>query len=77
MDRSGDNWHYDMRDLIILICLKSYVTLRVEVPNSKLPLAMVGVHWSSASGDIRFLICHVTSQDHVIKRYDIMDGSPS
>ena len=27
-------------------------------------LAMIGGHWSSASGDTMHLICHVTSQKH-------------
>ena len=27
-------------------------------------LVMCGSHWSSASGDIMYLICHVTSQKH-------------
>ena len=30
-------------------------------------LAMFCGHWSSASGDIKYLICHVTSQSHVIE----------
>ena len=30
-------------------------------------LAEIADHGSSASGDIMFLLCHVTSQDHVIK----------
>ena len=29
------------------------------------PLAMFVDHWSSKSGDITYLICHVTSHDHV------------
>ena len=28
--------------------------------------AMFGGHWSSANGDVKYLICHVTSQNHVI-----------
>ena len=30
-------------------------------------LAIFGVHWSSASGDIKCLTCHVTLQNHVIE----------
>ena len=30
-------------------------------------LAMFGGHWSSASGDIKYLTCHVTLQNHVIE----------
>ena len=29
--------------------------------------AIFGGHWSSASGEIAFLICHMSSQDHMIK----------
>ena len=28
---------------------------------------MLGGHWSGASGDIKYLICHVTSQSYVIE----------
>ena len=42
----------------------NYMTLWVEASHSKLPL----VHWSSASGDITYLICRVTSQGHVVER---------
>ena len=28
---------------------------------------MFGGHWSSASGNINYLICQVTTQNHVIK----------
>ena len=37
-------------------------------------LVMLGGHWSSASGDIKYLKCHVTLQNHVIKEssnYDL------
>ena len=30
-------------------------------------LAMFGGHWSSASEDIKFLICNMTLQDHMIQ----------
>ena len=30
-------------------------------------LAIFGSHWSSASGDIKYLTCHMTIQNHVIK----------
>ena len=30
-------------------------------------LARFGGHWSSASEDIKFLICNVTLQDHMIQ----------
>ena len=39
---------------------------------------MFGEHWSSATGDIKYLICQVTSQDHVIEEScDFMSGSSS
>ena len=28
---------------------------------------MLGVHWSSASADITYLICHVTLREYVIE----------
>ena len=31
------------------------------------PLAMFGGHWSSATGDIKYLMCHVISQNLVIE----------
>ena len=30
-------------------------------------LAMFGDHWSSASGNIKYLVFHVTSQNHLIE----------
>ena len=47
-------------------CLKGFATLWVEAPLGKSPPCH-GHHWSSASGDIRNLIYHVTSQDRVIE----------
>ena len=39
-------------------------------------LAMFDAHRSSASGNITYLICHMTSQDHVIERScEVTDGS--
>ena len=41
-------------------------------------LIMFGVHWSGASGDITYFICHVASQEHVLERsYDGLGRSPS
>ena len=38
---------------------------------------MFGNHWSGASGDITYLICHVTSKNHVIKDHVMLwDGAP-
>ena len=35
-------------------------------------------HWFSRSGDINYLICHLTSKDYVIKKLrDFMGGSYS
>ena len=31
-------------------------------------LAVFGGYWSSARGDKKYLICHVTSENHVIER---------
>ena len=39
-------------------------------------LAMFGVHWSSASRDIKHLICHMTSQKLLIEESsNFMSGS--
>ena len=41
-------------------------------------LIMFGVHWSGASGDITYFICHGASQEHVLERsYDGLGRSPS
>ena len=41
--------------------------------NITLSFAVFGGLCSSASGDIMYLICHVTSQDNVIKEYDFSE----
>ena len=41
-------------------------------------LSMIGVHKTSASRDITYLICHVSSQDHMIEgSFDVMGASSS
>ena len=41
-------------------------------------LAMFGAHWSSASRDITYLICHLTLQDSVIEEScDVIGRSSS
>lgn len=42
-----------------------YGTLRMEETSQK-DLAIL-IAWSSATGDITYLICHVTSQEHEIE----------
>ena len=42
--------------------LKFHVNLWVETRHVESLLAMFGGYWSSASGDIEHLRCHVTSQ---------------
>ena len=37
-------------------------------------LVMCDGFWSSSIGDIYFLICHVTAQNHVIERCNFMSG---
>lgn len=37
-------------------------------------LAQFGVHGSSATGDIMYLICYDTSRDHLIKGVMSIDG---
>ena len=41
-------------------CLNGYTNFLVEA-------TLLGGHWSSASADIKYLIFHVTPQNHVIK----------
>ena len=39
-------------------------------------LAILGCHWPNASRDIIYLICHVTSENHVIKgSNNVMSGN--
>ena len=39
-------------------------------------LIMFGGHWSNASGNMKYLICHMTSQNHVIEgERKFMSGS--
>ena len=41
-------------------------------------LAMFGSHWSDASGDIKYLICHMTTQNQLIEgSSNFMSGSSS
>ena len=41
-------------------------------------LAMFGGHWFNAKGDMKHLICHVTSKNHVIGRSsNFMSGTSS
>ena len=40
----------------------------MEIPDGKAPPSMFGGHWSSASRDIKYLVCHITSQNNVIER---------
>ena len=39
----------------------------VEAPQDESPPCHVLRHWSIGSGDIKYLICHVTSQNRVIQ----------
>ena len=41
-------------------------------------LAMFGGHWSSASGDVKYLTCHVTLKNYVIEgSVNFVSGSSS
>ena len=42
-------------------CFKGFLTLWVEVPHGKSTRFYVWCHWSGASRDKMYLICHVTS----------------
>lgn len=48
--------------------MKSYVNLWVEVSQVSHHLVMFCSFWFSASGDKKYLICQVTSQNQLIKR---------
>ena len=48
-----------------MTCLKGYV--HVEVSHAKSSSCYVRGNWSCASGNVKYLICHVTSQSHVIE----------
>ena len=37
-----------------------------EASYGKVPPVRVGGYWSRASGDIKYLICHVSSPNHMI-----------
>ena len=50
----------------VTVCLKAYVTLWVEASYGKVPPFRVGGYWSRASGDMKYLICHVSSPNHMI-----------
>ena len=59
-------------------CLKGYVNLWVKLITVSQHLAMFGGHWSSASRDIKYLICHMNLQNHVIEgSSNFMSGSSS
>ena len=49
------------------ICLKVYVNSWWKPLTVSFHLAMFGGHCSSASGNIKYFICHVTSQNDVIE----------
>ena len=52
------------------------MALRAGVPHGKWPPCLFCAYRSSVSGDITYSICHVTSQDHLIKEsYDSTGGS--
>ena len=54
------------RFIHMITCSKDYLTLCLELHHSKFPLCYV--HWSSATGNITYLICHISLQDHEITR---------
>ena len=57
--------------------IKDYVTLWVEAycGKSKVPPFHAGGYWSRVSGDMKYLIYHVTSPNHTTERsYSFMSG---
>ena len=68
------SWHY------VTTSLKVCMNLWMEGPYLLINhhLAMFGGHWSSASWDIIYLVCHVISQEHVIEgSCDLLNGTSS
>ena len=71
-DKFGYHRHRESEDMF-LIChvtsrLKGYVILWVEATHGKSPpFHEVDGYWSCASGDMKTLICHMTSQNHMIE----------
>ena len=59
-------------------CLKGWMTLYKEAPIVTHHLAKFNGHRPCGSGDIAYLIYHVTLKDHLIKGFcDFMEGSSS
>ena len=44
------------------------MTLRMGASHCKSVPCLVCVHESSAGGDVMYVICHMTSQDHLIEK---------
>ena len=60
------------------ICLKDYVTLCVEASCGTVPPFHVSGYRSHPSGDMKYLICHVTSLNHMIEgSSNFMSGNSS
>ena len=85
-NKSCDHKHCDIASIIFSIChvifrenmLKGYVNLWWIPLAENYRLVMFGGHWPSASGDIKYFICQVTSQKHVIEKSShFMSGSSS
>ena len=59
-------------------CLTGCVNLWVKTSHGKPPPCMFGGHWSTVIGDMKYLIYHLTSQNHMIEgSSNFMSGSPS
>ena len=60
------------------ICLNAYVTIWVETFYSKVAPSHVGGYWLCASGNMKHLICHVTSPNHTNEgSCNVMSGNSS
>ena len=57
------------------ICVKAYVTLWMEASYGKVPPFHVGDYLLHASGDMKYLIGHMTSPNHMIKGSSNMIGN--
>ena len=71
-DKFGDRKHCDIGDMFLICQLTSrdhmFKGLCEPMGGSPWPPChWFGGHWSSWSGDIKYFICHVTSQNQVIE----------
>ena len=63
-------------DLMCVTGSKDHMTLRMGASHCKSASCIVWFPWDTAGGDKMYLICHVTSYDHLIeKKCKLIGGS--